>query len=452
MNKFKNSFIAAALEELQQEQVPSVTLAPQTPVSEVDIDQSKDAVAELMEKNVSLQDENVTLEAQTFDNDVEAVSNVADTVNEDLGQVVKASAALEALSQLCNHTVKAGLANKATLAGHVFALEQIFENIGLSNPVPALESEVSTMVNPSEQTEAVAEKAKSGSEQLIKRLLDGIKRIIGWIMNVIRNAMARSGQLAKRAEMLYKQLERIDESKSIDSKPFIASLRMTADGGDVNEQFNDYGKLASVTLFGFFSDNFKTSMERATAHAMVARDGKANIAAGMVDVLKKALEVIFTEHGTEGDISAAVPENAKDLTVGLTKPCIGGLQLYLAATMGETENFYCSAGVAKNPVKLATPETIPVVDKKLAKDYLHLIATWSKRDAELQSKFNAINSIKTPEALGIKEVTAYLNTLSSLVTGTAPHLMRLNLQNSASFIAYVEKSISVSGTAAPEKE
>lgn len=455
----KNSFITAALEELQQEsfveektQVAAAPKAPGKGNTEVNLGVDKDIVAELMEQNVALADNNVELEAQNFDNDVAAVSNVSDSVNQNLDDVVKVGAALETLANLCDATNKAGLANAATVASHVFALEQLCESIGLANPVAALEAVADAEdVDFKEQTEAVGDKAKSGVKELGKRLLDGIHRIIAWVLTVIRNAMSQIHVLAIRARALNSRLSALDPSKTIDSKPFIISLRLVEGAGDVNEQFSEYGKLAYNTLFNFFNDKFKESMKSAVFHPV----GGGGHLSKLNDVLKVANKEVFPVVGSSADVSAEIPDNIKDdqLTVGLTKPSIGGMRLYLAATIDSSdgENFYCSAGLVKGEVKLAEPDSIPVVDKQLAHDYLQLIYKWATDQSQLQKRFNDINNIKPVSDISHQDVVAYIKVLTALTSSIVPHLLRLNLKNSASFIAFVEKSLAVSGSSAPEK-
>lgn len=457
MPKHSNVFITAALEAMQDQ--GSSTAAPA--VTETNIDYTTDAVAELMEKNAQLEDSNSEMKEEAFDNDLNAVETASDTVNQDLEEVVNAGAALEQLAELCNYTVRSGQANQASVAGLVFALEQITHTVGLTSPIPALEAEAMQLDGPKDQVTAVGNSAIEKTKELGKRLLDGIKRIIGWIIGVIRTAMARSTKIGERARIAMNLIASIDESKTIDAKPFISSLRLVEGGGDANKQFEAYGKLATKTLYGFYNDSFKKNMSSEHITKMLERRFEVGetynkeMRQTLCEVLKTALSVIYTEHGDSTDVSTEIPSSIKDqaLTVGLTEPCVGGLQMYLAATIDSMdENWYCRAGIAKKEVKLAHPDSIPVVNKTLAKDLLNVIQKWMSDQKKLESILVGIGEmpVSSGPTILLKDLSTYISTLSAMVTGSVPHLIRLNLQNSASFVAYVEKSAAVSKTTVAE--
>ena len=177
----RNSFITHALEELQSEAVagsetPAASAAPAT--SETNMDTTGDAVAELMEKNTDLSNDNAELQSESFDNDVDAIETTSDSVSEDLTEAVQATVALENLADLCYLTLKSGQANAAAVAGLAFGLEQITNSLNMPSSVAALESETLSLDGPKEQVAAIGKAAEEKSESIFKRIIESIKRII----------------------------------------------------------------------------------------------------------------------------------------------------------------------------------------------------------------------------------------------------------------------------------
>lgn len=443
MPKHQNSFIKAALEAMDQEANTDSTQQ----VTEVAIVAPDDAVAELMEKNAVLEDNNAQLQEESFDNDTEAVVGVSDSINQDLEDVVKAGSALEQLAELCEYTARSGLANTATLASHVFALEQICEGIGLASPVPALEAETLQLEGPKEKTESIGAKAVEGAKELGRRLIEGIKRVLGWIIGVIRALVLRGEKISSKAQELLTRIDSIDSSKQIDAKPFIISLKLVQGGGSPSDQFDNYFKTATKTLYGFFNSSFKANLEQAAKATGTPEEVRSKLS----KVLQAAFDNIYTENGTSGDVATEVPKEVQEsnLVVGLTKPCVGGLQLYLASTLENGEVFYARAGAVEKEAVFDAPDSIPVVEKALAKQGLVLVKKWVADQKELEKTMAGLSNVQIPSTVTSDAVAHYLRVLSSLVTGSAPHLLRLNLKNAAAFVAYVDKSITAStaGTA-----
>lgn len=485
----RNPFITAALEELSQEadegaekkpvvvaapatSAPNDTAskdgvgeAPQPALTELNLDQAQDAVAALMEKNSALEDAVAELQEQNFDNDLDALDTSSDSVHEDLEEAVAAGAALEELAHLASMTAKSGMANKASVASLAFALEQISERAGVSGTA-ALEDSNIAMYNGSSadgakaQAEGVAKAASDQAQGIYQKLVAGIQRIIGWIMNVVRQVFSRYTSLTGRIAACSKELDSIDEDKTIDSKPFISSLRLVKGAGDPDKQFKDYAQLASKTLFGFFNNSFATRVVASINHLKEEESDDVKNAGmqELTNVLRAAMSVIYTEHGNGAD--AGVPKDIaeKDLTVGLTPPTVGGGQLYLAATLDGGEKWYCRGGVAKKQPEFDMPDSIPVVNKATADHMFGIITKWILAERELQHVLGILRGSKIVSSvtgvIGVKGETVhrYLSTLSALATGVMPHLLRLNYQNSVNFITYVEKSIAVSKASYAEKK
>lgn len=447
--RYKNSFIRAALEELDE---PAVT--------EVVVDSSTDAVAELMEKNTTLETNNTELEEESFDNDVSAIAGASDSTHADLDEAVNAGAALEALAELCNLTVKGKFANKATVASHVFALEQITSSLRMPSQIPALEAlalpnGAAAPTSADEQTKSVGAKALDIAKNIGKKLAEGIKRIIGWLMSVLRNLVASSAKIEKRAEDAFKLIDTIDATKKITAGPFIASLRLVEGGGDVNAQFTEYFKLADASLNGFFNKSFTQHMH----NAFVGNDTPKMAQIKLAKVTQSAMDIMFTEHGDASDVTSEIPESISDqeLSVGLTKPCIGGLQLFLATTHADANKWFCRAGVAKKELKFDTPSEIPTADKTMARLALKSATNLVKSHKQFESNLSEIERKGSALSDGSAEVdtaslSAYLTTLAAFATSVAPNLLRLNMKNASALVAFVEKSISVSKPDAAPKE
>lgn len=442
--RYKNSFIRAALEELDE---PAVT--------EVSVDSSTDAVAELMEKNTTLETNNTELEEESFDNDVSAIAGASDSTHADLDEAVNAGAALEALAELCDLTIKGKFANKATVASHVFALEQITSSLRMPSQIPALEAlalpnGASGPTSAEEQTKSVGNKALDIAKNIGKKLAEGIRRIVGWLMGVLRNLVASSKKIEERAEAAYKLIDTIDATKKITAGPFIASLRLVEGGGDVNAQFTEYFKLADTALNGFFNKSFVQHMHDAFNSTSTAKEFQEKLS----KVTQSALDTMFTEHGDASDVSVEIPEHIsdKDLSVGLTKPCVGGLQLFLATTHADANKWFCRAGVAKKELKFDAPSEIPTADKAMARVALKSATNLVKSHKALESTLSNIGGLKGKADIDTASMSAYLATLAAFATSVAPQLLRLNMKNASALVAFVEKSIAVSKPDAAPKE
>lgn len=499
----RNAFLSAALEELNKEVAagdqtttvtnddvanavavttqPAADAAPA--VTEVNIDQGVDAVAALMEKNASLQDQNASLEEESFDSDLDILDTASDSAQSDLAECVSACEALQELAYIAELSVKSGQANATSVASLAFGLEQICLRAGLESPIAALEDNAVALYHPetgtnkeasseeaaTAQADAVGKTAMEKAKEIGKKLLEGIKRIVGWIINVMRQFFTRVGGLSDRIKKAAAEYDVINESKTIDSVPFIASLRLVVGGGDANKQFEEYAILATKTLYGFFNGNFVNHMQDAIKHLHAEETDEAKAAGSkqLVEVLRGAMSTIYTEQGSGADIAASVPTAVKesDLTIGKTKPCIGGVQLYLAATLdgtleGEGEGeWYCRSGLVKNPPKIDAPASIPVVNKQLADKMFGAITKWLQEHKQLEQNLLALQAAKfvgwletRNEEVSSKAISRYLSVLASMATGAMPHLLRANIQNSINFVAYVEKSIAVSKAAADEKK
>ena len=493
----RNAFLTAALEELNKEValgdqpatavVPATTTAPQggdtvaatssesAPVTEINVDQSVDAVAALMEKNASLQDQNASLEEENFDSDLDILDSASDSAQSDLVECVSACEALQELAHIANLTVKSGQANAANVASLAFGLEQICLRVpGLGNPIAALEDSAVALYHPTSgshkeatseeaataQADAIGKTAMEKAKAIGEKLMDGIKRIVGWILNILRQFFTRLDGLSARIQKCAAEYNQIDESKTIDSKPFIASLRLVEGGGDPSKQFETYAAMATKTLFGFFSDTFVGRMMEAF-EAIKKEESDEERIAGMKEleeVIRTALSTIYTVDGNVKDVPSFPSDaNAKDWTVGLTTPCVGGVQLYLAASLEGEGDLRCKSGLSASQPKIDMPDSIPVVDKQFADKMFGVITKWLHANKQLEQKLALLHGLKfisnfTGKQNQTKAVSQYLSVLAAMATGAMPHLLRMNMQNSVNFISYVEKSIAVSKAAVHEKK
>ncbi len=498
----RNAFLNAALEELEKEVatgdqtvtsddatagVATTTQAvgeSDQPVTEVNIDQGVDAVAALMEKNASLQDQNASLEEESFDSDLDILSTASDSAQNDLAECVSACEALRELNHIAELAVKSGQANSTTIASLAFGLEQICLRAGLDSPIAALEDNAVALYHPetgtnkeasseeaaTAQASAIAKSAMDKAKEIGEKLVNGIKRIIGWILGILRQFFTRIGGLPERIQKCAAEYDQIDESKTIDSVPFITSLRLVEGGGDANKQFEQYAVTATKTLYGFFSDKFVNHMVEGFEHFKKGgEESPEEVKAGdeqLVEVLKLAMSSIFTEDGSVQNIPGFKEDpkvKQKALVVGLTPPCIGGSQFYLAADweqLGEhPETWYCRSGQAAQQPKFETPESIPVVNKQLADKMFGTITKWLQDQKKLEQKLHILYSLKWSTGghnggwvEGTKAISRYLSVLAAIATNAMPQLLRLNIQNSINFVAYVEKSIAVSKAALHEKK
>lgn len=482
----RNRFITLALEELQQESgeaslgtnvervtTPIADGVQQQPVesgngiTETNIDSSTDAVAELMEQNATLAteneelgDANAELEGEVFDNDTDAIQTVSDSVSGDLDEAVNASVALEELAHICALTAKGGMANAGAVAGLAFALEQICDRVGISGVAALEEGEVAD-VQPTEQAEKIGEAAKEKSASIMQRIVASIKKIIGWIINVVRNMMASTGKLVERAKALQADVRFIDESKTIDSKSFIASLRLVEGAGDANRQFEEYITTSTKAVYGFFNDKFVDQMESAWSEVTRANmsaglmgqqkvDGNSHFGEKLAVVINSLFQNIFTEQGSIEDTSGVKPDDK--LTVRLTPASIGGVQLFFASSFGPGQKkgeAQVRAGLAKRAPKFDAPDTIPVCSKRLAGAGLSAVSRWMQDQKDLQARLSKLQGIATNGTIMSTDASSiYVSVLAAIATAALPHLLRANLQNAARLVAYAEKSIAVSkGTA-----
>lgn len=453
----QSMFITAALESLKNE-TEAVQLAPQPAIAETNVNTDNDVVAQLMEKNTQLDEVVVAKESEEFDNDTDIIQSTSDSINQDLEEVVHAGAALEELANIIDMSIRAGQVNKATNASWAHALETYSYFGGIDTNVAALESAVATTDDPGEHAKTLGETAKNKAAEIVKKLAEGIKRIAGWALNILRNFFARSKQLAEKAKLLGGRVNEIDESKTIDAEVFIASLRLVEGGGDPNKQFEDYGHFSAKGLYGFFNNSFTQAYADAMKELKTA-DGYGEEAVNkvthkVIQIIKVLMSTLYPEHGNISDVNGAVPSavETKDLTVSLTKPCIGGLQLALAATLDVTngkDTWFCKSGPAKTQPKIDVPTSVPVVSKKLAQDYLALIQQWMRDQSILEE------NVKTYQAVNVVDIFSgspeslrrMLSVLTTIMSGCMPYLLRLNIQNSANFIAYVERSLAASKAA-----
>lgn len=461
MNRKRNQFLIGALEEMSQ--TAGVQTAPQPAFTQTNVDDDTDAVAVLMEKNNELENSNATLEGENFDNDVTTIQTTSDSVGKDLDEAVQAGVALEQLAYIIDLAIRNDQVTPAANAGFAHALEQYSAFGGLKNPMPALEAEALQLDGPKDQAGSIGNAVKTKAMEIGKKLLEGLKRLMGWAWNLVRSMFARTEALSKKAKELIGQLDSIDESKTIDAGPFIASLRLVEGGGDPNKQFKEYGEMSAKAVYGFFNNSFTNAYESAINELQnsgaQAESDRPKVTLKLIEIIKTLMSALYPENGNAGDIGG-VPEKIsdRDLTVALTKPCIGGLQLAVAATLdnqGTKENWFCKSGPAKNQPAIDTPTSIPVVDKRMARDYLGLIQQWMRDQKTLEGNVRIYQSVAfTGKFIYSSQVLhQFLSVITAIMTGCLPYMLRLNIQNSANFIAYVERSIAVSkSSATPEKK
>lgn len=464
----RNSFLTRALEELQQatsegpvagqdvgqvavQDTPDNPNAPSTgPVSETNIDSTTDAVAELMEQNTQLATENSELQQEVFDNDVEIIDSISDSARTDLEEAVSAGAALEQLAYMCRLTVSSGQANTATAASLAFALEQATLRAGLASPMAALEDSTAADATPEQQTEEIGAVAKSKAAEVWQRVVASIKRIIAWLVNAMASLFDRMRPVAEKAKALEGQLEQLDKSAKIQNEAFIASLRLL--DGDANKQFAQYAKSVDETLYGFFNGDFVRTMNE-VAH----RTNEETI-----QTLAKLFKVVGAVHTGIFPVSVepelvigklpAVPAGS-EIVAGKTEPMVGGVQLFLAYSKPFGEGAFVQAGVVKTEPKLFTGNEIPAVDKDLASAVLKQIQQWHKDQKELAAILKEIDGFGKmgSEPGTVKAAQVYLKTVAAIATSIIPQLARLNTQNSANFVRYVEKSIQASKAAGAQQ-
>jgi hypothetical protein len=454
--KNRSPFITAALEELQQEAgqdvsavdaVAELEAGPNAPpVTETKIESDTDAVAELMEKNSTLAAENDELSGECFDNDVQQIESTSDTVNTDLEEAVSAGAALEELAYICDLAVKSGQANHAAAAGYAMALEQISLRAGLSGSLAALEDGELAEKGPDGQVGAIGDAAKAKSKTILERLMAGIKKIIAWIVGVVRSIAQKFNGLTAKAEKAIGMINQIDGNAVIDDEAFIKSLRMVKNAGDANAQFRRYGEFATKTLYGFFNDSFLNAL---SATARKGEDDSLEVYVELSKILSGLRQHVFEytkiPDAIANELKGKLTGNAQ-LEGGMTEPQIGGLQLYLAFSKPMDQGGVVKAGVAPAEVPLVEGGSIPVVEKKLATDMLELVKKWSADQNHLADRLAKIEGFAKVGESGtsVKMVELYLKTLTAIATVVVPQLLRVNIQNAASFIRYVEKSVEVS--------
>lgn len=452
--KKRSPFIIAALEELQQEagqEGPASDAAQQVSagepaVTQTNIDSSTDAVAELMEKNTTLSTENSELQEECFDNDVETIDSTSDSVNKDLEEAVAAGVALEELAHICELAVKTRQANTAAVAGYAMALEQLSLRAGLSGRTPALEADELVAAGPQGQVTAIGEAAKDKSKTILERLVASIKKIIGWIVNVVKSLAQKFAGLGDKAEKALSLLEQIDGNATIDDKAFIQSLRLVRNAGDANAQFRRYGEFATKTLYGFFNDSFLKALSDA---AKKGEEDSVQVYVDLAKILNGLREHVFEYTKVPAEITEQLQKGLKEgatLEGGMTEPQIGGLQLYLVFSKPMDETGVVKAGVAPASVPMVTDGSIPVVEKKLAQDMLVLVKKWTADQSALAERLAKIEGFSKFAHGGgsVKMVEVYLKTLTAIATSVIPQLLRVNIQNASNFIRYVEKSVEAS--------
>jgi hypothetical protein len=469
----RNAFLTAALESLQQDTaVQSATTEPSiattTPavggvsnaadapaVTETNVDTAGDAVAELMEKNQALEDANSELQTEVFDNDLDAIETVGDTVNQDLEEAVAAGVALEELAYIANFAAKNGQATKAGVAGFAMALEQLTYRGGLDSAMPALEEEAKIHLgDPIVHSEVVSSTAKAKAKEIGQRLIAGIKKIVAWVLGAIRTLFARGKVLGEKAKALQSQINSIDETMSISSSAFVASLRLLDISKTPSEQFEEYAEFANGTLYGTFGPAMGKRVLEATTelNSSDVSDGARGVVNDKIlEVLKSLFDTVYIETATAAGTNAE--GKGEGLTLGQTPMFVGGVQLYLAASMTPSTNWHCRAGLSKTVPVFITDDSIKVVQKSIAANVLQSINKWMSSSKSLEATFDNLTKLNDSVAkdASMASVHQYMSMLTAIATGCVPHLLRANIQNSANFIAYVEKSIAVSkGGPAPE--
>ncbi|BAW19212.1 hypothetical protein [Ralstonia phage RP31] len=469
----RNPFIVAALEELQQEQAATggengggeagaqstdgVTAAGVTEqqqqaaqaageVTEVNMDSSTDAVAELMEQNTQLATENAELQNECFDNDADVIESASDSVQEDLNEAVAAGAALEELAHLAELTVKSGQANRASVAGLAFGLEQITDRIGVKSLLPALEAEGG---EPEEQAASIGEKAKTLAANIGKKLVEGIKRIIQAVMSFFRNLFTNTGKVAEKAKELRASLSQIDDSKEITDQGFIKSLRIPEGNDSVAEYYYNFHVFAQNAL-NFFDADFSKLMEDMFEELRDTKQVSAPWDRVILPVVKAAQEDLFPFEPRSGSIDGAPKGN--DIDVWATPQLVGGVQLYMAwrQNPSDAKEIMLKIGRASDP-KLRAPESIPVLSAKDADKLLQSVERWMSEFRSVQKSLSRLERL----GQGVTErhwsgqwSTTYnhvfLSMFSGLAANTLPHVLNLCMMNAKRINAYVEKSIAVS--------
>ncbi|BAW19211.1 hypothetical protein [Ralstonia phage RP31] len=428
----RNLYISAALEGLETGAVTETSITPQ------------DSVAELQQQNATMDAENAELRDECFENDTDAIAEAGDEMQGDLAEANKAVAALEELAHICEMTVKSGQANKASVASLAFGLEQICARAKIPNPVSALEDGAAD-ASAAEQTEAVGDAAKSKSKEILARLAAAAKRIVAWIVGLIRKILSRSMNVAEEAKKLIPQVGSINSGLVIEDEKFIKSLRLVADRGDANQQFKAYGALATKTLYGFFNDAFVSSLNELSQKG--SNSDQLAIFENTAKVLKGLQQHVFDEPGVASDL-AEKPElpEGQQLRVSLTEPMIGGVRLYLAYSAPISEKSYLKAGLSPKQPEIVDDDTIVVADPHLAKNMLDLIVRWADDQKALEDRLQKIEGFaKVAEGEAASKYAAvYLKVLTTVATAVIPQLLRLNLQNSTNYVRYVQKSIAVS--------
>lgn len=437
----KNVFINAALEELNAEESK---VEKQIGVTDASVVETTDAVAQLQEQHDELKTENAGLEAEVFDNDVTQIETNAESVSDDLEEVVQAAAALEELSCLADLAVKKGQVNKATVATLAFGLEQITNRLGMPSVIAALEGDTVDVLE-SQQASTIGEKAKDKSKELFERLVAGIAKVIGWVVALFRKLSAPFLDLSARAKKAEALVGSIDESKEITNEVFINSLKLVAQHGDPSKQFADFEKIVPYALRWVFSDSSINALNH-TFHEFVLHNGQPD-----VPKIKQHLDGL-TDYASRNIFKTI--NRAEQPTTGAL---IGGIGYTLVIKESEDSNGITSKAVSvviNRDVETESPKSIPVVEKKLATTFLQnaqVLLDFKpyesslKKLEDLAKKTKDVNFDDIPLQNSTRAALQYyISVINSLGLSLIPALARHNLFVVSSFIKYVEESAKAS--------
>lgn len=432
-----NAFIAAALEEIEQE----VSTTQVVPV---------DAVAELAKTNLDLAAENSWLEEEKQQSEENEVVAAGVTVCDDLEELEITALALEELVELANLTASKGQANQASVAALAFGLEQITNSIGLKSILPALEADST----PAEQATSIGDTAKKKSQEIMKRIIEGLRYVFKIVMDFFSKIFTYNGRMVKKLESLKKSLENgsisLDGAQSFTNDEFLESLRSPDTHDSIAKQFAVYAEFArnAIVMFGSrdYEEVVKSIYESVNPNSSVPDEVRVGYVTELFKLVELANEHIFTEkHAWGSTVEVFASNNPKNRNT-YTKAMIGELCLHMEVN-ADTDPIIARVDNSRASYVFKARETggIDPISKQeaisLLSDYIKILNKQTELDAAWSRVYKYSQGFEIKSSYtSITFNSSLLKLYSGMSVRVLSEVLRTNMKNAQKLMAYIELS------------
>lgn len=409
----RNSIIKAALEELAADQAagegseqPSSTEQVQSTNVE-----NVDAVAELQERVVELEEQNGVMESDLIEAN-------GDKVQDDLDEAIDSAVALESFGRLAMATYRSGTATTQSNAGIAIGLEHICSSMGMPNIVAAVEADGSD--SHGDAAKNLGERALDASKKVLASVMAFFKKIKDYITSFFKEQINIFNRIVQVSKDVDAQLRDIKPGISI-KDPAIKGLGLVS--GNVYKDFKDYIEFSTSVMETLANENLYRSVSR-----LMSRDAAGDVSSVFDDVTSSIAKCFpMSREGNEGT------------TLETHDMMPGGLLYSFAYKKTAEGGFSCKVRATNIPVKEF--DTVKTISASQTHELLGMITNWTPLLAKMNktlARIDANVNINNADPSSPESVRTFMSVVTQLTTVLGPMVVRLNAQVARKFFTYVK--------------